>query len=435
MICDYTFVIYLKKCKHSETFDNREAMNKRAVGLLIVVLLVIVLFFVKRYFFDNQVSYNVSRQVRYSFTLKNRTNKVKHKIAFQVYAPVKQTATQIVKNIDVSHPYELVIDQLGNQILCFTFKEIGPYATEIIKIKANLFLSLEPNKIPLKLDIAQFVKPELYVESDQPDIVLKAESFKATNRLQCAKDILNWVANHINYSGYIQKEQGAYYAFKHKKGDCTEYMDLFTALCRAKNIPCKRVGGYVIDKNAVLKPSDYHNWVEFFDGKKWFCTGDIGKLIDGPKGRKFLKITDRKKELLKTSGGKYVAPAPIENRIKEDFLIEQMMVIGDKQKFVSALIIPGEEALKSWCNHKKMRWTNLEEMIKHPKVIKKYQKIIDRYNPEFSHIEQIKKFCLIASQWLPLHEDQSEAELTPTLKLKRRVIRKKFEAEIQEIYA
>lgn len=171
------------------------------------------------------------------------------------------------------------------------------------------------------------------------------------------------------------------------------------------------------------------------DGKKWFCTGDIGKLIDGPGGRQFLKITDRKKELLKTSGGKYVAPAPIENRIKEDFLIEQMMVIGDKQKFVSALIIPGEEALKSWCNHKKMEWTNLEEMIKHPKVIKKYQKIIDRYNPEFSHIEQIKKFRLISAQWLPIHEDNSEAELTPTLKLKRRVIRKKFEAEIQEIYA
>lgn len=171
------------------------------------------------------------------------------------------------------------------------------------------------------------------------------------------------------------------------------------------------------------------------DGKKWFCTGDIGKLIEGPGGRKFLKITDRKKELLKTSGGKYVAPAPIENRIKEDFLIEQMMVIGDKQKFVSALIIPAEEALKSWCSHKKLEWTNLEEMIKHPKVIKKYQKIIDRYNPEFSHIEQIKKFSLISAQWLPLHEDNSEAELTPTLKLKRRVIRKKFEAEIQEIYA
>jgi long-chain acyl-CoA synthetase len=145
------------------------------------------------------------------------------------------------------------------------------------------------------------------------------------------------------------------------------------------------------------------------DGKTWFCTGDIGKWVKGPNGQDFLKITDRKKELLKTSGGKYVAPAPIENRIKEDFLIEQMMVVGDKQKFVSALIVPAEEALKNWCLHKKLEWTNMEEMVSHKKVIKKYQKVIDKYNPEFSHIEQIKKFRLVSSPWLPLHEDQSEA--------------------------
>ncbi|MGB5318241.1 AMP-dependent synthetase/ligase [Eudoraea sp.] len=171
------------------------------------------------------------------------------------------------------------------------------------------------------------------------------------------------------------------------------------------------------------------------NGKTWFCTGDIGKLIKGPGGKEFLKITDRKKELLKTSGGKYVAPAPIENKFKEDFLIEQIMVIGDKQKFVSALILPAEEALKSWCLHKKMEWTSLEEMIKEKKVMRKYQKVIDKYNPEFSHIEQIKEFRLLSTPWLPIHEDQSEAELTPTLKLKRRVIRKKFSAEIKDIYA
>jgi len=170
------------------------------------------------------------------------------------------------------------------------------------------------------------------------------------------------------------------------------------------------------------------------DKKRWFCTGDIGKLVKGPTGREFLKITDRKKELLKTSGGKYVAPAPIENRVKEDFLIEQMMVIGDKQKFVSALILPAEEALKSYCQKKEIEWTSLEEIIQHKKVIKRYQKVIDKYNPEFSHVEQIKKFQLLAQPWLPVHEDGSESELTPTLKLKRRVIREKFKAEIASIY-
>ena len=171
------------------------------------------------------------------------------------------------------------------------------------------------------------------------------------------------------------------------------------------------------------------------DKKRWFRTGDIGKLVKGPTGREFLKITDRKKELLKTSGGKYVAPAPIENRLREEFLVEQMMVIGDKQKFVSALIVPAEEALKSYCEKKQIAWTSLQEIIEHKKVLKRYQKIIEKYNPEFSHVEQIKKFKLIASPWLPVHEDGADAELTPTLKLKRRVIREKFEKEIAAIYA
>jgi long-chain acyl-CoA synthetase len=170
------------------------------------------------------------------------------------------------------------------------------------------------------------------------------------------------------------------------------------------------------------------------NGKRWFRTGDIGKLVKGPTGREFLKITDRKKELLKTSGGKYVAPAPIENRLREEFLVEQMMVIGDRQKFVSALIVPAEEALKSYCEKKEIPWTSLNEIIKHKKVLKRYQKIVNKYNPEFSHVEQIKKFKLISSPWLPFHQDGTEAELTPTLKLKRRVIREKFKLEITEIY-
>ena len=208
----------------------------------------------------------------------------------------------------------------------------------------------------------------------------------------------------------------------------------------------KKSGDYKEDEGEILahgpnvmlgyykKPEINDQVFKTINGKKWFCTGDVGKLIKGPDGREFLKITDRKKELLKTSGGKYVAPAPIENRIKEDFLVEQMMVIGDKQKFISALILPSEEALKNWCLHKKMEWSTLAEMIRHEKVLLKYQEVIDSYNPEFGRIEQIKKFKLIATPWLTIHEDGSLAELTPTLKLKRRVIREKYSAEIAAIY-
>ncbi|PWJ33656.1 AMP-dependent synthetase/ligase [Sediminitomix flava] len=170
------------------------------------------------------------------------------------------------------------------------------------------------------------------------------------------------------------------------------------------------------------------------DGKRWFRTGDIGKLVDGPNGQKFLKITDRKKELLKTSGGKYVAPAPIESKFKEDFNVEQMMVVGEGKKFVSALIVPNEEALHAWCNHKHVPFNSLEEAIKHPKVIDKYQRIVDGLNPQFSKIEQVKKFVLISEQWEAEKADGSEAELTPTMKMKRRVIRKKYKDVIDGIY-
>lgn len=181
------------------------------------------------------------------------------------------------------------------------------------------------------------------------------------------------------------------------------------------------------------KPDKTAEVFKEIDGKKWFRTGDIGTFVE-KNGIKFLKITDRKKELLKTSGGKYVAPAPIETRFKEDFLIEQMMVVGDKQKFVSALIVPATEALKDWCKSNDVAWTSRAEVLKNEKVQARYQEILNQYNPNFSHIEQIKKFALLDAEWEPTKEDGSDAELTPTMKLKRRVILEKFGKEIEEIY-
>ncbi len=171
------------------------------------------------------------------------------------------------------------------------------------------------------------------------------------------------------------------------------------------------------------------------DGKTYFRTGDIGTFVDGPNGKKYLKITDRKKELLKTSGGKYVAPAPIESQLKEEFLIEQAMVVGDQKKFVSALIVPSPDALKVYCDDHNISWTTLEEAIKNETVISRYQHSIDKVNEHLSHIEQIKKFKLLATTWEASRSDGTDSELTPTMKLKRRVILDKFAGEINDIYA
>lgn len=183
------------------------------------------------------------------------------------------------------------------------------------------------------------------------------------------------------------------------------------------------------------KPDKTAEVITEIDGKRYLRTGDIGKLIIGPNGKEFLKITDRKKELFKTSGGKYVAPAPIESRFKENYLIEQIMLVGDDKKFVSALIIPALPALQDYCEQHGITWSDVDNMLKQPKIIAKYQEVCDRYNPEFSNVEQIKKFTLLNTTWEPIKEDGSEAELTPTLKLKRRVILEKYRPQIDKMYA
>ena len=182
------------------------------------------------------------------------------------------------------------------------------------------------------------------------------------------------------------------------------------------------------------KPEETAAVFKEIDGVRWFKTGDVGKFITGNAGNQFLKITDRKKELLKTSGGKYVAPAPIESKLKEDFLIEQIMVVGDSKKFVSAVIVPSEQTLKEWCSSNQVPWSSLEDAVKNEKVIQRYQKCLDRYNPFFSHIEQIKKFILVPDTWEAERNDGTPTELTPTMKLKRRVILEKYAKEIAGIY-
>lgn len=158
----------------------------------------------------------------------------------------------------------------------------------------------------------------------------------------------------------------------------------------------------------------------------WLHTGDIGEWVN----EKFLKITDRKKELFKTSGGKYVAPQPIENKFKESHLIEQMMVVGDGKKFISALIVPSVNHLKSWCERNGMAFTSMEKLINEPKVINKYSEIVNEKNTHLGHTDQIKKFKLLPEEWTV-----QAGQLTPTMKLKRKVILDKYKNEIEALYA
>lgn len=157
----------------------------------------------------------------------------------------------------------------------------------------------------------------------------------------------------------------------------------------------------------------------------WFYTGDIGEMIDG----RFLKITDRKKELFKTSGGKYVAPLPIETKMKESPYIEQMMVVGDGRKFTTALIVPNFKNIRDWLKRNALPDSTPEEIIHQPEVINLIRKEVDNFNQLFNHVEQVKKVELLSDEWTI-----DGGELTPTLKLKRKVILEKYGDIIERIY-
>jgi long-chain acyl-CoA synthetase len=156
----------------------------------------------------------------------------------------------------------------------------------------------------------------------------------------------------------------------------------------------------------------------------WFHTGDIGEL-DG----EYLKITDRKKEMFKTSGGKYIAPQVMENKFKESPLIEQLIVVGDGKNYPSALIVPSFDGLKEYCRRKDIPYLSDSEMISNSEILEKYQSEIDGLNKYFGKWEQIKRFKLLDKPW-----GIDSGELTPTMKLKRKVIHQKFSKEIESIY-
>ena len=158
----------------------------------------------------------------------------------------------------------------------------------------------------------------------------------------------------------------------------------------------------------------------------WLHTGDIGVFENDI----FLKITDRKKELFKTSGGKYVAPQPIENKCKESPFIEQFMVVGADRKFVGALIVPSFGTLKNWMEDEGIEYTTNAAAVANPKVIALFDDIIAEYNTFFNHVEQVKKFALLDKEWTV-----ESGEMTPKLSLKRKVVMENCKAAIESIYA
>jgi len=165
---------------------------------------------------------------------------------------------------------------------------------------------------------------------------------------------------------------------------------------------------------------------ECFDTDGWFRTGDIAHIDEDG----FLFITDRKKELLKTSGGKMVAPQPIENKLKNSLLVAQAALVGDKHKFISALLAPNFAALEEWARHHGIETKSRAELVADSRVLGLYGEIVREVNGTLANFETLKRFRVVAEEWT-----QESGELTPSMKLKRRVLTERYAGVIAELYA
>ena len=183
-------------------------------------------------------------------------------------------------------------------------------------------------------------------------------------------------------------------------------------LCRGHNV----MMGYYKDPELTA---------EVIDSEGWFHTGDAGRWTE--KGQ--LQITGRLKNIFKTSFGKYVNPQAIEEKFVESPFIENMVVFGENQKFAAALISPDMEFLKSWCKGHEVNFTTAAEVIKDPVVLKRFSQEVEKYNSFFGETEKVKKFTLICDEW-----SQKTGILTPTLKVKRHVIKNLYKEQIEGLF-
>jgi transglutaminase-like putative cysteine protease len=228
----------------------------------------------------DEAAYTRPLQIRYGFTLTNTTNQLVKKVRLRAFVPLRQTATQKRTRLTTSHPFEELGEGPNNQALLFKLGDMAPYSSRVVTVRAQLLLADTP--VPTKPDNQNlFLSAENHIEADHPRIVRLAQTLKQSKAPATARQVHDWVAGNLKYTGYRKNPRGALYALTHRQGDCTEFMHLFVALCRANGIPARGRGGYICEKNSVLKPAGYHNWAEFYDGRSW--------LLADPQNRVFMQ--------------------------------------------------------------------------------------------------------------------------------------------------
>jgi long-chain acyl-CoA synthetase len=235
-----------------------------------------------------------------------------------------------------------------------------------------------------------------------------------------------WAARMPVYEGYGPTEASPVISANHPVRGCCKIGTVGPIIAGGEVKIAK--DGEILYRGPNVMMGYYHRpelTSEAIDGDGWLHTGDVGEF-DGI----FLKITDRKKEIFKTSGGKYIAPQQIENRMKESKFIAQIMVVGENRKFPAALIVPAFSTVADYLDQRGVRLHSNSEIVANREVNTLIESEIRRLNEHFGHYSQVKKFLLLAEEW-----SLAGGELTPTLKLKRRKLLQKYAKEIEALYA
>jgi len=224
------------------------------------------------------------------------------------FAPIASAAEHELIKAEVNHPYQTEVDAYGNRAIVIALADLAPYSLRPISM--TFTVRDKPASQAVNAPPAAYVSEEALIESTDPEIVALSQQLAGRTPVEVARNAQQWIVDNLNYAGYQPFEAGALAALRMRRGDCTEYAYLFAALMRARGIPARVLGGYVAPSSRIVKPLEYHNWVEFHAEGKW-------QLAD-PQRNVFMKDTGDYIAMRIVVRGKNMPASPYPHRFSVD---------------------------------------------------------------------------------------------------------------------
>jgi hypothetical protein len=263
--------------QHQKSRSVLNKMMKKCIYIGCAILFIALLGLWLKYFFmaDNYPS--AQKTLRFNYTLANTSSQLVPSARFSLMLPAQVDGIQTIKQLNSSYIYDLKKELDGRQAVEFNLENIAPFATKIIDLSLVVEVVNKPKKE--SIDKGIYLTSEKYIELESPYVKDIAGQFNAGTATESAKNIYEWLVNNIQPENYTADKKGAVYALKNKTGDCTEAMYAFVALARANGIPARGVSGYwVPGDSSIINAADYHDWAEFYDGKRWVLV-DVNKKV------------------------------------------------------------------------------------------------------------------------------------------------------------